>query len=60
MEKLDLFKEISNALVEMEEDKVAQLAQKSLDLNIPAYETITEALIPGMDEVSRLNIIKWN
>jgi methanogenic corrinoid protein MtbC1 len=34
MEKIDLFKQMSNALVEMEEDKVAELAQKSLELNM--------------------------
>lgn len=54
MEKKVLFNEISSALVEMDEDKVSELSQKTLELNIPAYETITEALIPGMDEVSRL------
>jgi dimethylamine corrinoid protein len=46
--------EINEAIVEMEEDKVVELAEKSLLLNIPAYETITGGLIPGMNEVSRL------
>lgn len=54
MEKKVLFEEITKALVEMEEEKVAELAEKTLELKIPAYETITDALIPGMDEVSRL------
>lgn len=54
MEKIALFKEISSALVDMDEDRVVELCEKSLELEIPAYETITGALIPGMDEVSRL------
>ena len=54
MNKELLFKEIITELVEMEESKVLELCKKSLELNIPAYETITSALIPGMDEVGRL------
>ena len=54
MNKELLFKEIIEALVEMEEAKVVELCEKSLELNIPAYETITCALIPGMNEVGRL------
>ena len=54
MNKETLFKQISHSLIEMEEDKVVELCQKTLDEKIPAYETITEALIPGMDEVSKL------
>lgn len=54
MEKKQIFGEISTAVVEMEEGKVIELSKKSLELNIPAYDTITGALIPGMDEVSRL------
>ena len=54
MTKELLFKEISEQLVEMEEAKVVELCKKSLELNIPAYETITCALIPGMNEVGRL------
>lgn len=54
MEKEQLFREIGSTLVEMEIERTAELAQQTLDLNIPAYETITKALIPGMDEVNRL------
>lgn len=54
MKKEQLLMEINEAIVEMEEDKVAELAEKTLELNIPAYETITGGLIPGMNEVSRL------
>ena len=54
MTKELLFKEIIDQLVEMEEAKVVELCEKSLEMNIPAYETITCALIPGMNEVGRL------
>lgn len=54
MEKELLFREISSSLVEMEEDKVVELCEKAIEENIEAYETITGALVPGMDEVSRL------
>jgi dimethylamine corrinoid protein len=54
MNKESLFKEISNAVVEMEEQKVVELCKESLEQNIDAYETITDALVPGMDRVSSL------
>lgn len=54
MEKELLFKEISSSLIEMEEDKVVELCKETLEGSIAAYETITGALVPGMDEVSRL------
>lgn len=49
-----LFKEISAALVDMDVEKTAELAKESLKQDIPAYETITGGLVPGMDEVNRL------
>ncbi|KUO72829.1 MAG: cobalamin-binding protein [Desulfosporosinus sp. BRH_c37] len=52
--KETLFREMSHALVEFEVQKVAELAENALKQNIPAYETITEGLIPGMNEVSKL------
>ena len=54
MDKEKLFQEISHALVEMEVEKVAELTEETIKKNIPAYETITDALVPGMNEVSRL------
>ncbi|HWR62693.1 MAG TPA: corrinoid protein [Clostridia bacterium] len=54
MDKDSLFKDISDALVEMEEETVVEICEKTLEENIPAYETITGALVPGMDRVSRL------
>lgn len=54
MHKNQIFRDISTALVEMEEEKVVELTKTSLKLNIPANDIIKEALISGMDEVSRL------
>lgn len=54
MKKEQLLTEMKKAIVEMEEERAVKLAEKSLELDIPAYETITEGLIPGMNEVGRL------
>ncbi len=54
MEKKSLFEEISNSVVEMEEEKVIELCKEALEQKIDAYETITDALVPGMDRVSKL------
>lgn len=54
MIKQDLFESIKEHVVEMEEDKVIELCEKSLENNIPAIETINQGLIRGMDEVSKL------
>jgi dimethylamine corrinoid protein len=54
MEKEKLFQSIATALVEMEVEKVAELAQETVKQEIPAFETITGGLVPGMDEVGRL------
>ncbi len=54
MNKETLFKNISDALVDMEEETVVEICEKTLAEGIPAYETITGALIPGMDRVSKL------
>lgn len=50
----ELFKELSTAVVEMEEEKVVELCRRSLEMNIEAYETITKGLIDGMDQVGKL------
>jgi len=54
MEKNILFKNICDAVVDMEEDVVAELCRLSLEENISAYETITYGLIAGMDVVGKL------
>ena len=54
MDKDNLFWEISEAVVEMEDELVEELCNKSLELLIPAEETITRGLISGMDRVGQL------
>ena len=54
MEKHEIFLNIRRNIVEMEEEKVVELCEETLKQNISAYETISEAIIPGMNEVSKL------
>ena len=54
MNKEELFKNISDAIVDMEEDITRELCEKSLEVGIPAYETINNGLIKGMDRVGKL------
>lgn len=54
MEKEKLFQEISNAVVEMDDELVEELCNKSLEVLIPPNETITKGLISGMDRVGEL------
>lgn len=54
MEKEELFKQISDNVVEMEEDAVEELCEESLNMEIDPTETINKGLIAGMDRVSIL------
>lgn len=54
MEKEQLFQEISDNVVEMEEELVEELCEKSLEEGIDPNETITNGLIDGMNRVSVL------
>lgn len=54
MNKENLFKELADSVIEMDMEKTIELCEKSLELNIEAYETITYGLIKGMDEVGKL------
>lgn len=54
MSQEKLFEEISDAVVEMEDELVEELCNKSLELEIPADETITKGLIVGMEKVGEL------
>lgn len=54
MDKEILFKEISEAVIEMEDELVEELCNKSLGLSIPAEETISKGLVAGMDKVGQL------
>ena len=52
MDKRELFQEISDNVVEMEDEIVEELCEKSLEEGIDPNETITEGLIHGMNRVS--------
>ena len=54
MEKELLFKEISDAVLDMEEDIVEERCVKSLEMEIDPKETINKGLIDGMNRVSEL------
>lgn len=54
MEKEMLFQQISENIVEMEDERVEELCQQALDQGIDAAETIQQGLIPGMDRVGVL------
>lgn len=54
MDKKELFQEISDNVVEMEDEIVEELCEKSLEEGIDPNETITEGLIHGMNRVSEL------
>lgn len=54
MDNNKLFTDICHAVVEMDEDQVAELCEASLEKNIPAHETINNGLISGMDKVGAL------
>lgn len=54
MNKEELFKQISDNVVDMEEDIVEELCEKSLEMEIEPTETINKGLIDGMDRVGVL------
>ncbi len=54
MKEEKLFEEISEAVIEMEDDLVAELCNRSLELSIPADKTIAKGLVVGMDKVGQL------
>ncbi|MBU3227334.1 corrinoid protein [Clostridium algidicarnis] len=54
MKEEKLFEEISQAVIEMEDDVVAKLCNRSLELSIPADKTIAKGLVVGMDKVGQL------
>ena len=54
MNRETLFKQISDAVVDMEDEIVETMCNKSLEMSIPAEETITRGLVAGMDRVGQL------
>ena len=52
--KEELLKRMSDGVVDMEEDDVAEAAQEFIDAGYPALEGIMEGLIDGMNRTSVL------
>lgn len=52
--KEELLKRLSDGVVDMEEDDVAETAQEYLDAGYPAFDGIMEGLVDGMNRASQL------
>lgn len=52
--KEELLKRLSDGVLEMEEDDVAEVAQEYLDAGYPALDGIMEGLVDGMNRASQL------
>lgn len=52
--KEELLKRLSDGVVDMEEDDVAEAAREYLDAGYPAFDGIMEGLVDGMNRASRL------
>ena len=52
--KKEILKSMHDAVVEYEEDKVAELSQAAIDEGIDAYEAIMDGLAAGMETVGKL------
>ena len=50
----EIFDKLANAIVEMEEDEVAELAQYCIDNGIDAFDAIDKGLTRGMEEAGKL------
>lgn len=52
--KKELLKHLSDGVVEMEEEEVAEAAEKFLEAGYPAFDGIMEGLVDGMNRASKL------
>ncbi len=52
--KEELLQRLSDGVVEMEEDDVAEAAQEYLDAGYPAFDGIMDGLVDGMNRASQL------
>ena len=55
--KEELLKRLSDGVVEMEEDDVAEAAQEYLDAGYPAFDGIMEGLVDGMISLSSQEVL---
>ena len=52
--KEELLKKLSDAVVEMEDDTVEEVAKEYIEAGLPAYDGIMEGLVDGMTRASKL------
>ena len=50
----EIFDKLANAIVEMEEEEVAELAQYCIDNGVDAFDAIDKGLTRGMEEAGKL------
>ncbi len=53
MEKQEILKEISDAVINFDASKAKELCRKALDMGIPPYEIIINGMAKGMEQVSK-------
>lgn len=52
--KEELLAKLSECVVEMEEEEIAEVAKEYIDAGYPAFDGIMDGLVDGMDKVSEL------
>ena len=50
----DILSELSQAVLDMEDDRALELVHEALDAGLDAYDTIQNGLVPGMDRAGEL------
>lgn len=50
----EMFEKLAQAVVDMEEDDVVELAEQCIEQGIDAFEAIDKGLTPGMEEAGKL------
>ena len=54
MDKQELFGQLSDAVVDMDEDLVAELSQQVIDAQVDAFEAVQQGLSNGMERAGKL------
>ena len=54
MDEREMYEKLSDAVVDMDEDLVAELSQQAVDENMDAFEAINQGLSAGMERAGKL------
>ena len=54
MDEREMYEKLSDAVVDMDEDLVAELSQQAVDENMDAFEAINQGLSVGMERAGKL------